>query len=293
MQFTAGAPTFTNSGIVTGGNGGAGGGVGGNATPGNPGLGGAGLVGADLAVINSGTISGGLGGDGVTRANAITFTGGTNSLEIWSGSSITGNVVGTGTDTFRLGGTAASASFSVTSIGPAAQYRGFGTFEKVGTGTWSLTGAPVGQAMAWTITQGTLNVSADATLGTAAGGGVTLNGGTFQLGASFGTDAARTFTLNATANTIDTQAFNGTIAGQITGAGEFTKGGAGTLTLSGANTYAGGTTITAGTLALAGSARSVPRPARRRSRAARSISAPPRRRKPRSTSPAGRWRTAR
>ena len=42
---------------------------------------------------NSGSIAGGLSGDGVTRADAIMFTGGTNTLELRLGSTITGNVV--------------------------------------------------------------------------------------------------------------------------------------------------------------------------------------------------------
>jgi autotransporter-associated beta strand protein len=97
-----------------------------------------------------------------------------------------------------------------------------------------------------------LNVSADSALG-ATGGGVTLNGGTFQFGASFATNAARSFTLNATTNTIDTSGNNGTIAGTIGGPGGFTKTGTGTLTLSAVNTYTGATTIDAGTLAISGS----------------------------------------
>ena len=50
------------------------------ASDGAAGAGGAGVVGADLTIINSGTITGGLTGLVRRRrsANAITFTGGTN-----------------------------------------------------------------------------------------------------------------------------------------------------------------------------------------------------------------------
>ena len=80
-QFTAAGATFTNSGAVTGGNGGAGGIAIGGATSGTAGAGGAGIVGAGLTIINSGTIAGGFanGGSGA-QAAAIIFTGGSNSV---------------------------------------------------------------------------------------------------------------------------------------------------------------------------------------------------------------------
>ena len=43
---------------------------------GTVGLGGAGVTGSDATIVNSGTIAGGLAGDGVTRAYALAFTGG-------------------------------------------------------------------------------------------------------------------------------------------------------------------------------------------------------------------------
>jgi len=103
---------------------------------GSPGAGGAGIVGGGLTIINSGAIAGGLGGDGVTRANAITFTSGTNSLTLQAGSTITGNVVAfSAADTLALGGTS-NASFDVSQVGSSAQYRGFGIFQKTGSSTW-------------------------------------------------------------------------------------------------------------------------------------------------------------
>ncbi len=91
-----------------GGMGGAGSSFGGNGSPGGPdpagsaGAGGIGVTGANLTIINSGSIAGGLSGDGVTQADAILFTGGTNVLQVQAGSSITGNVVAYSTaDTLR------------------------------------------------------------------------------------------------------------------------------------------------------------------------------------------------
>lgn len=196
VQFTASGATFTNSGTVIGGNGGAGG-IGGGGT-GAVGAGGMGIVGVGLTLINSSAISGGLSGDGVTRANAIRFTGGTNILELQAGSTITGNVVAFGAaDTLRLGGTS-NASFDVSQIGAGAQYQGFGVFQKVGTSTWTLTGTN-NAALAWMINAGTLAVNgtmANSTMTVNAGGALggngtvgstTISGGTLAPGNSIGT----------------------------------------------------------------------------------------------------------
>src|SRR4051812_20687351 len=59
-------------------------------------------------IINSGTITGGLSGDGLARANAISFSNSGNVLELRAGSNITGTVAGSGSDTLRLGGSANS-----------------------------------------------------------------------------------------------------------------------------------------------------------------------------------------
>ncbi|WP_283809989.1 autotransporter outer membrane beta-barrel domain-containing protein [Bradyrhizobium forestalis] len=242
VQFTASGATFTNSGAVTGGNGGTGGtGISAN---GSNGAGGAGVVGAGLTVINSGTIAGGAFGDGMARANAITFTGGTNVLELQAGSTIAGNVVAfSAADTLRLGG-ASNASFDVAQIGSSVQYRGFGVFEKGGSSTWTLTGTTTATT-AWTVNQGTLAVSSDGNLG-AASGGLALGGGTLQFATGFTT--SRSVTLNAGGGTFDTNGNNATLGGAISGTGGLTKSGAGTLTLSGTSTYGGTTTVNAGTL---------------------------------------------
>ena len=186
-QFTAAGATFTNSGAVTGGNGGAGGIASAGATSGTPGAGGAGIVGAGLTIINSGTIAGGFanGGSGA-QAAAIIFTGGSNTLQLQPGSSIVGNVVGTGSDRFQLGG-AGTASFDTSQIGPTLQYQGFSTFDKIGASTWTLTGTNT-TALPWSVQQGTLlvngglanstfTVSGGALGGTGTVGSTQINGG--------------------------------------------------------------------------------------------------------------------
>jgi hypothetical protein len=136
--------TNTSTGNIHGGDGAVGGALGAGGVAGlagSGGVGGAGVVGSSLAIVNSGIIAGGLASDAVTRANAITFTGGFNSLTLQSGSAITGNVVAVsgGTDTFALGGTT-NDSFNTTLLG--VQYLNFTNFAKTGTSVWTLTGTP-------------------------------------------------------------------------------------------------------------------------------------------------------
>ena len=114
------------------------------------------------SVFNAGTISGG--------NDAIIFSGAGNTLTLAPGSVITGNVAGFASNTFQLGGTG-TASFDVSQIGSAAQYQGFGTFNKIDSSTWTLTGANA--ALAWTVQQGTLNVAGSV-------GAVTVTGGTLM-----------------------------------------------------------------------------------------------------------------
>ncbi|MDE5445986.1 autotransporter domain-containing protein [Bradyrhizobium sp. CSA207] len=212
------------------------------------GAGGAGIVGSGLTVVTGGAINGGLSGDGATRANAISFTGGSNTLQLQSGYSFLGNVVGAGSDALQLGGSS-NASFNVSNIG--ALYTGFASFEKVGTSTWTLTGT-TSAATPWILTQGVLSASSDASLG-AASGGLTFGGGTLQFGASFNLAATRGMTLNTGGGTIDTQSFATTIASAIIGTGGLTKLGSATLTLTGASTYTGATNVQSGTLIVDGS----------------------------------------
>ncbi len=215
------------------------------------GLGGVGVKGANITLINAGTITGGMGvaatggGPPAVRADAVQFTGGVNSLEIQSGSTITGNVVAfSAADTLKLGGNA-NGSFDVSLIGAAAQYQGFGLYEKTGASTWTLTGTTT-EVTPWTISAGTLAISADNNLG-AAGGGLTFNGGTLENTAAIST--ARTMILNAGGGTFQTDA-DLVASGMISGAGALAKAGTGKLTLTADNIYSGGTTISAGTLQL-------------------------------------------
>ncbi|MBR0669513.1 autotransporter protein, partial [Roseomonas hellenica] len=246
---TSGA-TVSNTGTIQGGDGAAGaaGGTGSaNGAAGTAGLGGVGVTGGNLVILNSGTIAGGLSGGGA-QANAVTFTGGTNVLELRANFAITGTVQAFSTaDTFRLGA-GINASFDAGLFG--TQYLGFGIFQKSGFSTWTLTGATA-EVTPWTILSGTLSVANDAMLGDPSGT-LTLNGGILQVtGAAF-TSTPRPVVLGANGGGFDI-AFAGntfTLTQALSGTGALTKLGAGTLVMTADNAYAGGTTISGGTLQL-------------------------------------------
>lgn len=233
--------TITNNAgaAISGGNGGLGTGTG------PVGAGGSGISGSNVTIVNAGAIIGGLDGSSALRANALTFTGGINRLELQAGWSLTGKVNAFAgiSNTLALGG-AANSSFAVSNIG--SQFLGFRSFEKTGSSTWSLTGTTFASTP-WSILQGTLQISSDRALGF---GTLTIaNGATLATTTRF--TSGRAIMLNAGGGTFDVAP--GTtlsMSGPIDGAGGLTKANGGTLVLSGANTYSGATTIAAGTLQL-------------------------------------------
>lgn len=132
------------------------------------------------------------------------------------------------------------------------QIVGTGAVEKTGAGTLTLdpsVAAGNTYSGGTFINGGVVAVGADNALG-ASTGGVSFNGGTLQLNSSFDLSASRAVTLNVGGGTINTQAFDSTLAQGITGPGGLTKTGSGSLVLTGNSDYAGGTVISAGTLQL-------------------------------------------
>lgn len=148
------------------------------------------------------------------------------------------------------GGTINTNGFNGTIAGVIS---GSGSLTKSGTGTLTLTGTNT-YTGGTVFNAGIINVSSDSALGAVPGSAatnLTFNGGTLQWGNNFTVNANRNITLGASGGTFDTNGFNGTLAGVISGTGALTKTGTGTLTLSGVNTYSGGTTVNNGTLAIA------------------------------------------
>jgi fibronectin-binding autotransporter adhesin len=241
LLTAGGSVTNLAGGTISGGKGGASGRA--------VGPGGEGIKGANVHVINAGSIGGNVaGGSGGVRANAITFTGGTNSLELWSTSAITGNVVAfSAADKFILGG-ATDGTFDVSQLGSAGQYQGFGVFEKTGASTWVLSGASTGQTP-WILTGGTLSINDDQQLGSLLGG-VTLNGGTLAFTSII--SSSRNFSIGTAGGTFDLQGGPVTLSGSISGEGGLVMTGGNPLTLLGDNTYTGGTTVSAGILTIGG-----------------------------------------
>ncbi|TKR54787.1 hypothetical protein D7I39_12810 [Allopusillimonas ginsengisoli] len=197
------------------------------------------IIGADVSIINAGTITGGEDSY-FGQANAITFTGGANQLELQSGSILSGNLAIDG------GGSLALHQSSDQTL--SNRITGDGSVVKTGTGTLTLsmtntyTGGTVFKA-------GTLVIGEDGRLGDALGG-LTFDGGILQTSASM--TSSRDIRLNAGGGTIQMgSGISSTFSGVIsdgTGAGRLTKAGAGTLTLTGVNTYTGGTAVNNGHL---------------------------------------------
>lgn len=172
-----------------------------------------------------------LGGIGSFTVNA---GGGTLQLMLGSSATMSNNLIVNDTLTFATNGQ---------NINYTGTLSGSGTFIKLGAGTLTLSGANTNTGP-FLIEGGTLNVNAT-TLPT---GPITFEGysGTLQAGSNLTLGQAVTISIGAT---IDTNTYDVTINGQVTGGAPLTKTGLGTLTLgSGGNNFTGRTTILEGIL---------------------------------------------
>jgi autotransporter-associated beta strand protein/predicted outer membrane repeat protein len=170
-----------------------------------------------------------------------------------------------------LGGTIDTNGFStINGFGIANTFQGPGDLTKTGTGTVFISAATGGLNTLWTgrliIQQGTWKIVATDglpfnpnTVLVLQPGEVTLNGGTWQFGKNiFASSPYRGVTVSAGGGTIDTQGFNVTWAGPITGSfpsSTLTKIGPGSLTLNSpsfAGSFTGNVNVSAGSLVLSG-----------------------------------------
>lgn len=108
-----------------------------------------------------------------TTGLAVSFgTVGGNTFTLTPTASVTGNVVATGANTFRLGGDSGTGAFDVSRIGGAAQYQGFDTLTKIGASSWVLSGTST-YTGATSVNGGTLSVNGNLV----SSSGVTVNAG--------------------------------------------------------------------------------------------------------------------
>ncbi|WP_204561551.1 autotransporter-associated beta strand repeat-containing protein, partial [Azospirillum palustre] len=185
-------------------------------------LGATGTIGSGTITLNGGTLTTTASSQTLTNAIAIGSNDGTvktaNALTLSGIVSGSGALTKTGAGTVTLSGTNTYTGATTVSAGTLRASGG----SAIGDGNAVSVGA-----------NGTLNLSANETIGSLSGSGaVTLGGYTLTTG---GANSDTTF------------------SGVLSGTGGLTKTGSGTLTLTGANSYTGSTTVSAGTLAASGS----------------------------------------
>lgn len=159
---------------------------------------------------------------------------------------------GTPTNVLTLAGTAPSITVNALGTGKLAtvstNIAGTSGLLKSGAGILALTGTNTFSGNV-SVAAGTLRFNSDSSLGDTANSVNVTGASTLQLGATI-SSSTRNISLGA-ATTLDTNGFNLTHSGTISGTGALTKGGTGTLTLSGTNTFSGGVSVSAGSLVIA------------------------------------------
>jgi autotransporter-associated beta strand protein len=93
------------------------------------------------------------------------------------------------------------------------------------------------------VTAGTIAASGSASLGT---GLITLNGGTLRCDSGFTRNGS--LSIGTSAGVLNTNGFDLTLTGRVSGSGSLTKQGAGSLILSGSNNFSGGLTVVLGSV---------------------------------------------
>ncbi|HEY8333591.1 MAG TPA: autotransporter domain-containing protein, partial [Tardiphaga sp.] len=251
FEPSAASNTLTNNGTVQGGAGGSGGSGGvlfgavtDQGAAGSAGRGGVGVVGRDLTVVNAGSISGGLSGDGRTRADAIDFYG-TSRLTTLAGGTLTGNI-GIGFGVLTLQQTGASAAYGNIFVGDGAL-----AITTAGGTMVSLSGANTYSGGTTVTTGSTLAINNSQSIGS---GALTLqSGSTLNMtapGLSLG-NAISIAGIAAIATEQDAR-ITGAIVDGVSPGG-LIKTGPGLLILSGTSSYSSLTQVKSGILQVDGS----------------------------------------
>ena len=230
----SGPTTLAIGGGITGGVGGA---AGAGALPGPAGNGGAGIVGQNLAITMgaAGLVTGGVGAD------AITFTGGANSLTfVLDTSGLVGSISVTGVLTFDQSTIDTTIDNTIT---------GSGAITKAGSALIALAGGNT-YSGSTTVDAGTLRASSAGALGDA-NGLLIVNGGVLDIdmAQSKGSLSGTGGTINLADSLSVNQSLDESFAGAFTGAANLIKNGAGTLALDGdSSDFAGTIDVAAGRL---------------------------------------------
>ena len=151
---------------------------------------------------------------------------------------VAGSNLNLGTSTLTFGTATASTTFSGSITGTTATLTKDGTGAALLLGTGTFTGGT-------TLNQGTLGVGTSTSLGSGTLTFATNSGNILQAEATLAMANPIVLNVNGTA---DTNGFNLTLSGGISGAGSLTKISLGTLLLPNANTYGGGTNLNQGTI---------------------------------------------
>jgi fibronectin-binding autotransporter adhesin len=176
-----------------------------------------------------------------TAGAALDLNGFGQSIGSLSGGGGSGGSVLLGGGTLSTGSDGTSTTYAGVISGTG------GSLVKTGTGTFTLSGVNTYTGNT-TINGGTLSISNDNNLGGPTATVLLSNNAVLQTGASI--TSARSIALDFGGGTVDTNGFNSTLFGNISGGAPLTKTGAGTLTITGSNSYFQGTTIAGGTLSI-------------------------------------------
>jgi autotransporter-associated beta strand protein len=199
-------------------------------------------------VVNAGTLQLGSGAT-LPSATTVSLTASGATLDLNANSQTIASLTGvTGTEVKLGGGTLTVANSVSTTFAGAITSSSSGSLTKTGTGTFTLTGSNTFSG-AVNFNGGLINASSLSNLGAKAA--LNFNGGALQFGAAFDPSSdKRIISFQSGGATLDTQAYNITVANAIGngGAGGLTKNGSGTLEFDGTVSYSGDTTINAGVL---------------------------------------------